>query len=73
MTDEDLETIISDLLERYEATPEGSAARRFLARQLTGLRYSREEAGPIIECLNYFGDWFANPRVLDHPTKPPRR
>ena len=73
-----LEDTLQDLLERHDAAVEGSAERRFLARTLTGLRYSSEEAGSIIESLNPFGDWFARPpptvaragAVLAWPTAP---
>lgn len=52
-TDPELEKTIADLIER----PEGSAARRLAVRELAGLRYSREEAGVIIESLDpHWGD-----------------
>ncbi len=59
----DLEEAIRALLERHETVPEDSAERRFIARQLTGLRYSCEKAGPIIESLSPF-EWFADSSVL---------
>jgi hypothetical protein len=53
----DLETTIADLVERKNAEPLESPARRFLERQLAGLRYSYEEAGGMIEDLDplYWG------------------
>jgi hypothetical protein len=54
--DEELEAVIAALVERKNAAADGSAERRFLIRQLAGLRYSRELAGPIIENLDpYWG------------------
>lgn len=50
----DLEQTIADLVERKNAAAEGSAAYRFALRQLTGLRYSYADAGPIIEDLDPF-------------------
>ena len=47
--DDDLEKTIADLIERKYAAPEGSAERCLVMRELAGLRYSREEAGPIME------------------------
>jgi len=44
--------MIADLVDRKNACPEGSAERRFYVRQLTGLRYTFEEAGGIIEDLD---------------------
>ena len=40
---------IADLIKRKYAAADGSAERRMAVRQLTGLRYSYEEAGGIIE------------------------
>jgi hypothetical protein len=51
----DLEQTIARLVARKNAAVEGSAEHRMVVRQLTGLRYTREEAGPIIEDLD--PDW----------------
>ena len=54
--DEELEAVIADLVARKNAAADGSTEQRFLIRQLAGLRYSREMAGPIIEELDpYWG------------------
>ena len=53
--DDDLEKIIATLIERKYAAPEGSAEHRLAVRELAGLRYSREEAGPIMEDLDPLG------------------
>jgi hypothetical protein len=50
-----LEKAIADLIERKYAAPEGSAAYRLAVRELAGLRYSREEAGPTREDLDPWG------------------
>jgi hypothetical protein len=60
---DDLETIIRDLIERKNALPEDSPEHRFVVRQLVGLRYSREEAGGIIEDLDPMG-WGSYARPL---------
>ena len=66
-----LEQTISDLVERKNAAPEGSAEYRFALRQLTGLRYSREEAGPIIEDLDPFWGAECHPLpIADSSTDP---
>jgi hypothetical protein len=53
---DDLEQIIQNLVDRKNALPLDSPERRFYERQLAGLRYSREEAGGIIEELDrYWG------------------
>jgi hypothetical protein len=49
---DDLERIIADLVERKNSTAPESAEHRMAERQLIGLRYTREEAGPIIEDLD---------------------
>jgi hypothetical protein len=55
--DEALEATIAALVARKNAAPEGSAAYRMAMRQLIGLRYTRELAGPIIEELDpYWGE-----------------
>lgn len=43
------------IAERKYAAPEGSAAYRLAVRELAGLRYIREEAGPIMEDLDAWG------------------
>jgi hypothetical protein len=53
---DDLERTIRDLIRRKDAAPEGSAERRLIERELSGLRFSREEAGPIMEDLDPL-DW----------------
>jgi len=54
--DAELEATILALVKRKNAAREGSAEYRMALRQLTGLRYSRELAGPIIEELDpYWG------------------
>ena len=60
---DDLESIIKDLIERKDALPEDSPEHRFVVRQLIGLRYSREEAGGIIEDLDPMG-WGSYARPL---------
>jgi hypothetical protein len=50
-----LEKTIVDLIERKYAAPEGSAAYRLAVRELAGPRYTREEAGPIMEDLDPWG------------------
>jgi hypothetical protein len=51
----DLKAIIAGLVERKNAAAPQSAERRMITRQLQGLRYSCEEAGGIIEDLDF--DW----------------
>lgn len=46
---DDLEKTIADLVERKNAAPRDSSEHAFYERQLRALRYSREEAGDIIE------------------------
>jgi hypothetical protein len=59
----DLEQTIADLVDREKA----------LDRELTGLRYSREDAGGIIEDLDPFG-WGATCRPLTAtPAQGPRQ
>jgi hypothetical protein len=60
----DLEQTIADLIDRKKKLPEDSAEFQLIERELTGLRYSREEAGGIIEDLDPFG-WGATCRPLD--------
>jgi hypothetical protein len=55
--DEDLETVIRRLVKEKNSVPEDSARYRFLIRQLSALRYSRKEAGGIIEDVDpFWGD-----------------
>ena len=49
---DNLERTIAKLIARKNAAEPGSAEHRMAVRQLIGLRYSREEAGPIIEDLD---------------------
>lgn len=51
----DLEQTIAAMIARKDAAAEGSAEQRMVLRQLTGLRYSYEEAGPIMESLDPMG------------------
>jgi hypothetical protein len=53
----------------FNAARKGSAEHRMLERELTGLRYSYEEAGPIIEDLDPFG-WGGTCRPLPETVKP---
>ena len=71
MSDGDLESIIKDLIERKDALPEDSPEHSFVVRQLIGLRYSREEAGGIIEDLDPMG-WgsYARPLKIKKQTRP---
>jgi hypothetical protein len=48
----DLEAVIAELIRRKYSLPERSAERRFVCRQLVGLRHSYEDAGPIMEDLD---------------------
>lgn len=67
MTEQELERVIAELVARKKELvkrkgPEAidGAEYAFLQRQLNGLRYSYEEAGPIWEGLDTFG-WDATP------------
>jgi hypothetical protein len=60
----DLEQTIADLIDRKKKLPEDSAEYQLIERELTGLRYSREETGGIIEDLDPFG-WGATCRPLE--------
>jgi hypothetical protein len=51
----DLEQTIGDLVDRKKALDMDSPEYQLINRELTGLRYSREEAGGIIEDLDR--DW----------------
>jgi hypothetical protein len=69
----DLEQIIDDLVDRKKALDMDSAEYQLINRILTKLRYSREEAGGIIEDLDPFG-WGATCRPLAaSPATEPRR
>jgi hypothetical protein len=59
----DLEKIIDDLVYRKKNLDLDSPEYQLINRILTGLRYSREEAGGIIEDLDPFG-WGATCRPL---------
>jgi hypothetical protein len=50
-----LESVIRRLVAEKNATAEGSPERALCVRILTGLRYSYEQAGPLIEY--YDPDW----------------
>jgi hypothetical protein len=69
----DLEKIIDDLVYRKKKLDLDGPERQFIDRILTGLRYSREEAGGIIEDLDPFG-WGATCRPLESsPATGPRQ
>ena len=59
----DLEQTIDALVHRKKNLDLDSPERRFINRILTGLRYSYEEAGGIIEDLDSFG-WGTTCRPL---------
>ena len=68
----DLEQTIADLIDRKKKLPEDSAEYQLIERELTGLRYSREEAGGIMEDLDPFG-WGGYCRPLPATTSPEPR
>jgi hypothetical protein len=69
----DLEQTIDDLVYRKKNLDLDSAEYQFIDRVLSGLRYSCEEAGGIIEDLDPFG-WGATCRPLAAtPAQGPRR
>jgi hypothetical protein len=69
----DLEQTIAALVERKKALDIDSPEYQLIDRELTGLRYSREEAGGIIEDLDPFG-WGATCRPLESsPATGPRQ
>jgi hypothetical protein len=69
----DLERTIDDLVYRKKQLDLDSPEFRFIDRVLTGLRYSYEEAGGIIEDLDTFG-WGATCRPLEaSPSTEPRQ
>lgn len=57
---EELEKLIAELVQRKRGLDLDSAEYAFIQRQLNGLRYTYEEAGPIWEGLDTFG-WSATP------------
>jgi hypothetical protein len=68
----DLEQIIDDLVYRKKKLDLDSPERRFINHILTGLRYSYEDAGGIIEDLDR--DWGATCRPLAaSPATEPRQ
>ena len=70
---DDLEQTIAALVDRKNAMPVGSAEYRFAIRQLAGLRYSREEAGGIIEDLDpYWGEECTPNALIGHRSTDPR-
>jgi hypothetical protein len=54
MVEAELERVIAALVERKKAAAFDSAEWRMADRQLDGLRYSYEDAGPIIEDLDWY-------------------
>ena len=69
----DLEQTIADLIDRKKKLPEDSAEYQLIERELTGLRYSCEEAGGIMEDLDHFG-WGGYCRPLESsPATEPRQ
>jgi hypothetical protein len=69
----DLEQTIADLIDRKKNLPEDSAEYQLIERELRGLRYSREEAGGIMEDLDHFG-WggYCRPLPATTATEPRR-
>ncbi len=59
--DDELEAAITALIVCKYAAPEGSAERKMVIRQLAGLRFTREHAGPIMEKLDPWGWDAASP------------
>jgi hypothetical protein len=64
----DLEQTIDALVYRKKKLDLDSPERRFINRILTGLRYSYEDAGGIIEDLDF--DWGATVRLADDAQSP---
>jgi hypothetical protein len=58
-----LDLVIRDLLRRKYEAREGSAEYRLVMRELSGLRTSYEDAGPIMEDLDPL-EW-GSPLLLD--------
>ena len=68
----DLEKIIDELVYRRKLLPLDSPEYQLINRMLTKLRYSREDAGGIIEDLDF--DWGATCRRLPaSPATEPRQ
>jgi hypothetical protein len=69
----DLEKIIDDLVYRKQKLDLDSPEYQFIDRVLTGLRYSCEEVGGIIEDLDHFG-WggYCQPLPATTATEPRR-
>jgi hypothetical protein len=63
-----LEQTIKDLIEQKYAAPADSAERQLILNQLTGLRFSYELAGPMMEDLDPL-EWGATTRrpLVDRP------
>jgi hypothetical protein len=80
MTDAELKEMIAELVAAKYVAEKGSAEYVMAVRQLAGLRYSYERAGPIMEDLDPWG-WGAtspNPAAPDPegkvlPLQRPRR
>lgn len=53
--DDELEAQIRALIEAKNAAEVDSAEHCMIVRQLAGLRYTREEAGPIMEDMDPYG------------------
>jgi hypothetical protein len=66
-----LENSIAELIERKNNATEGSPEYELAMRCLAGLRYSREDAGPIMEDLDPYG-WGAT-TPLPHVDQPEGR
>jgi hypothetical protein len=64
----DLEKIIDELVYRKKKLDLDSPERQLINRILTGLRYSCEDAGGIIEDLDF--DWGATVRLADDAQSP---
>jgi hypothetical protein len=56
---DDLGEVIARLINQKNAAPEGSAAYCLAVRELAGLRYTYEDARPIMEDLDPL-DWGAS-------------
>jgi hypothetical protein len=69
MQTDDLEAVIRPLAEERMQCDPNSARYKFLTRQLRGLRYTREEAGGIIEDVDPFG-WGDTCNVVTGPNCP---
>ena len=66
----ELEKTIADLIEHKNVAPEGSAGYRLAVSELAGLRFSREEAGPIMEDLEPVGAGSYVPAASAAPRNP---